>query len=169
MLNQLLIMRHGKSSWADGGLTDFERPLNKRGLRVVPQVAEFIHLQGLTPDLIVSSSAVRAKMTAEIFVENCKDVTEQQLQITEELYLAPASVYIEFLCQFLDSDVGTLMFVGHNPGMEELVEELSGDWEIMPTAGVAHFAINSDDCGGTGLPFSATVKNFWRPKEIHIL
>ncbi len=71
MTKQLLLMRHAKSSWANGGLTDFERPLNKRGLRVAPQVAQFVKQQGLVPDLVVSSTAMRAKTTAQIFVENC--------------------------------------------------------------------------------------------------
>ena len=168
MSKQLLLMRHAKSSWSDEGLSDFERPLNKRGLRVAPQMAEFIHLQGLTPDLIVSSSACRAKMTAELFVGNCKDVVEEQLNFTKDFYHAPAEVYCDFVGRFSDESVEKLLFVGHNPGMEELVEQLSGVWEVMPTAAVAHFKIEADRWADVGNKFDATLENLWRPKEIDI-
>ncbi len=169
MAKQLLLMRHAKSSWADGGLTDFDRPLNKRGLRVTPQMAEFVHLQGLTPDLVVSSSACRAKMTAELFVKNCKDVSEEQLSFTKEFYHAPAEVYCDFVGRFADESVDKLLFVGHNPGLEDLVEQLSGIWEVMPTAAVAHFRIEVSRWAEIGKEFDATLENIWRPKEVNII
>ena len=168
MSKQLLVMRHAKSSWANAGLTDFERPLNKRGLRVVPQVAEFIHKQGLTPDLVVCSSAVRACMTAQIFVENCNGIGEDRLRKVQDFYHAPASAYLDYLNRFSDESADTLMFVGHNPGLEELVERLSGCWEIMPTAAVAQFDLEAEKWSEVQSPTKATLKNLWRPKEIHI-
>ena len=168
MPKQLLIMRHAKSSWSNAGLTDFDRPLNKRGLRVAPQVAEFIHAQGLTPDLIVSSSAMRAKMTAQIFVDNCEGLEEKQLRLTKDFYHAPSSIYLDFLNTFSEPEVDTLMFVGHNPGLEDLVETLSNDWITMPTAAVAHFELTGDQWADIHSPESVVLKNLWRPKEIHI-
>ena len=161
-------MRHAKSSWSDQGLTDFERPLNKRGLRVAPQVAEFIHLQGLAPDLIVSSSATRAKMTSELFVEHCDGVSVEQLRLVKSFYHASAKVYLDFLKSFSEEAVEKLMFVGHNPGMEDFVERLSGHWEVLPTAAVAHIDLGADKWTELGSPITATLKNVWRPKEIHI-
>lgn len=169
MSKQLMVMRHAKSSWSEAGLSDFDRPLNKRGLRVAPQMAEFIHLQGLTPDRIVSSSASRAKMTAELFVGNCKDVVEEHLTFTKEFYHAPAETYCEFVGSFCDESVEKLLLVGHNPGMEDLVEKLSGMWKVMPTAAVAHFDLGADRWSDIGIDFEATLKNLWRPKEIHIV
>jgi phosphohistidine phosphatase len=167
MSKQLLVMRHAKSSWANPGLTDFQRPLNKRGLRVAPQVGAFVHQQGLVPDLVVSSTAVRAKTTAEIFIQNCEGVGEDQLNVDQDFYHAPASVYLDYLNRFSDESANTLMFVGHNPGLEDLVERLSGGWEILPTAAVAHFDLGADRW--SDIVFSrATLKNLWRPKEIHI-
>ena len=168
MTKQLLVMRHAKSSWSDEGLTDFQRPLNKRGLRVAPQMAEFIHLQGLTPDLIVSSAASRAKMTAELFVGNCKDVGAEHLTFTKEFYHAPAEVYCEFVGRFADESVGTLLLVGHNPGLEDLVEKLTGSWQVMPTAAIAHFDLGADSWSDIDDSFKAKLKNLWRPKEIDI-
>ena len=160
-------MRHAKSSWANPGLTDFERPLNKRGLRVTPKVATFIQQQGLTPDLVVSSAAVRAKMTAEIFIENCDGLDQDQLSLVQNFYHAPASVYLGYLNRFSDESTDTLMFVGHNPGLEELVERLSERWEILPTAAVAHFNLGTEKWSDS-VSSKATLKNLWRPKEIDI-
>ena len=168
MPKQLLIMRHAKSSWSNSLITDYQRPLNKRGIRATPQVAKFIHKQGLTPDLIVSSSAVRAKMTAEIFIENCEGIDENQLQLFKDFYHAPSSVYLNYLATFSDCSVETLMFVGHNPGMEDLVERLGGDWESMPTAAVAHFELAGDNWSDIDSPVNASLNNVWRPKEINI-
>lgn len=170
MTKHLLVMRHAKSSWSNGGLSDFDRPLNKRGLRVAPQMAEFIQKQGLIPDLIVSSAASRAKETAELFVENCHDLSAAQLSITHQFYHAPAKAYFDYLRNFSDESVQKLMFVGHNPGMEELVQTLSGRWEIMPTAAVAHFDLELENWADiSDAPFRATLENLWRPKEIQIL
>ena len=126
MPKQLLIMRHAKSSWAEAGLSDFERPLNKRGKRVMPQVAQFIQSQGLTPHLIVSSSANRAKSTSQLFVEHCDTANAPELQLVKYFYHASADVYLEFLGKFNDENVNTIMLVGHNPGLEEFVLHLSG-------------------------------------------
>ena len=168
MSKQLLVMRHAKSSWANPGLTDFQRPLNKRGLRVAPRVANFIQQQGLTPDLVISSAAVRARMTAEIFIENCDGLGTDQLNLVQDFYHAPASVYLDYLNRFSDESANTLMFVGHNPGLEDLVERLSGCWEILPTAAVAHFDLGTEKWSDSFLS-QATLRNIWRPKEIEII
>ena len=60
------------------------------------------------------------------------------------------------------------MFVGHNPGLEDLVEKMSGSWEIMPTAAVAHFSFEIEDWIDLKLPNDATLENLWRPKELNI-
>ena len=161
-------MRHAKSSWANEKITDFERPLNKRGLRVTPQVGRFIHLQGLTPDLIVSSTATRARMTAETFAEHCEDAVADNIRFVESFYHADSSVHFDFLDRFSEPNVEILMFVGHNPGLENLVERLSGTWEMMPTAAVAHFDLNVESWDDLKLPFEATIQNLWRPKEVDI-
>ena len=161
-------MRHAKSSWKEAGLTDFQRPLNNRGKRVAPQMAEFIYGQGLVPDKIVSSTASRAKGTSELIVEHCKGVEMDQLELIDDFYHAPASVYLEYLGSFADESVNNLMFVGHNPGLEALLEKLSGQWEIMPTATVAHFDLMLDNWTHIDDNVYAELRNVWRPKEIDI-
>jgi phosphohistidine phosphatase len=169
MSKQLLVMRHAKSSWSDPAMKDFDRPLNKRGLRVTPEVAKFVHLQGLTPDLIISSPAKRARMTSEIFVEHCGGVSKEQLVFNDDFYHAPFTVYQEALEQFKNEEVNILMFVGHNPGMEDLVEDFGDQWQTMPTAAVAHFDLGKTEWSEIWEPFEElTLKNLWRPKEINI-
>lgn len=167
MSKQLLIMRHAKSSWTEPGKTDFERSLNKRGRRVAPLMGRFIHDQGIKPDRIVSSSAYRAKETTELFAEAC-GVAEQDIEFVKYLYHAPASEYLELFDRFDDEAVETLMVVGHNPGLEELVYSLSKMYESMPTAAIAHFEFEQDEWVSIRHAYKAQLKSLWRPKEIEI-
>ena len=123
MPKELLIMRHAKSSWDDDSMSDHERPLNKRGLRDAPRMARFLIGQNLVPDLIVSSDANRAKSTAALMAEHL-NMAELIVEFTEDFYLAPPDIYVEF-AQRLADQFNRPMFVGHNPGMEHLVNSLS--------------------------------------------
>ena len=71
-MKTLLIMRHAKSSWKEQDLPDHDRPLNKRGEKDAPRMGKLLKDEDLIPDLIMSSSAVRAKKTAELVVKTCK-------------------------------------------------------------------------------------------------
>lgn len=163
MTKTLLIMRHAKSSWSHSGLSDHERPLNKRGLHDAPRMAEWICNKSLVPDIVLSSTAKRARTTAELFVENCEGIN-CGVQTTKEFYHAPARVYLETAVQFPEP-VGTAMVVGHNPGMENLVEVLSNEYERMPTAAIACFEFNIQSWEELA-PEKATFIDVWRPKEI---
>lgn len=120
------------------------------------------------PDLVVSSTALRAKTTAELFVENCIGNLNGQLRLMQDFYHASSNVYLDFLDCFDDEAVQTLMFVGHNPGLEDLVEQLGGSWEIMPTAAVAHFDLGVELWSEIETPNKAQLKNIWRPKDIEL-
>ena len=68
-MKTLLVLRHAKSSWNDPALDDHERPLNKRGRRDAPRMGALVREYGLIPDLVISSDAVRARLTAEAVAE----------------------------------------------------------------------------------------------------
>ena len=68
-MKTLLILRHAKSSWNNLDLPDYDRPLNKRGKRDAPRMGDFLRHQDLVPDLIISSTAKRAKKTAKLFAK----------------------------------------------------------------------------------------------------
>lgn len=141
MAKQLLLMRHAKSSHDNPGLSDFDRPLNPRGTSDVPKMAAWLSQNNLTPDIIISSSAMRAETTAKSLADHL-DSSEITTEVTEDLYLAPGSIYLEFLAR-LSEQYSRPMFVGHNPGMENLVQQLGGSNEVMPTCAVAVFEVSS--------------------------
>ena len=71
-MKTLSIIRHAKSSWKDLGVPDHERPLNKRGRHDAPLMGKLLRDQNITPDLIISSTAIRAETTAKLVAKACK-------------------------------------------------------------------------------------------------
>lgn len=163
MTKTLLIMRHAKSSWSDGGLSDHDRPLNKRGLRDAPRMAHWIAKQGRVPGLVLSSTATRAASTANLFVESCNGIA-CDVQTSGDLYHATARRYLETAAQFPDA-ISTAMIVGHNPGLEDLVQVLAGEFERMPTGAIACFELSGESWSQLS-PDTAILIDIWRPKEI---
>ena len=165
MPKELLIMRHAKSSWDDESLSDHERPLNKRGLRDAPRMAQFLVANNLAPDLIVSSTANRANSTARLVAENL-NMGDLVVEVTEDFYLAPPDIYVEY-AQRLADQFKRPMFVGHNPGMEYLVSSLASQkWESMPTAAIAHVVFEFDSWNELTDRAAVQSVNVFRPKQI---
>ena len=133
MINKTLyIARHAKSSWDDMSLSDFKRPLNGRGKRDAPFMANMLHEKGIHPELILSSPAKRAKKTAKHYHETLSG----ELRFDERIYEA-SSMSLLYLVQEALQSVDSVMIVGHNPGFTALNEMLS-DKSIynIPTSGV---------------------------------
>ena len=133
-MKKLLILRHAKSSWKEPSLSDFQRPLNKRGTEAAPRMGEWIAQNNLVPDTIVCSTAVRAQETMALVIEG--GPLDSACISTEELYLAPPQVYLENLAQLPEAQTSA-MVIGHNPGIEELVYQLCGEYRVMPTCALA--------------------------------
>lgn len=131
----LLICRHAKSSWQDGYLSDRERPLNKRGECDAPDMGRRLLRRGIQPDLIMTSSAVRARMTAEHYAL-ALGYPMASLQINPELYAISASGLVALL-RTAEQQCATLMLVGHNPESTDLANAL-GNLVIdnIPTSGI---------------------------------
>ena len=162
-MRTLLILRHAKSSWSEPYSSDHERPLNKRGKRDAPRVGKLLLEQDLVPGLILSSTAQRASDTAKIVAEYCG--YENEIIFTRDLYHADVETYLWVLGEIPD-EVDSVMVVGHNPGMEEVLDFLTGESEWLPTAGLAQIEIPvlswrniSDDVEGE-------LVHIWRPKEL---
>ena len=166
MKKRLLIMRHAKSSWSESGVTDHDRALNKRGLRDAPRMGQFIAEQNCQPDFIASSTAKRAKLTAEIFAEHCGDSDEIPVYFVDDFYHAPPQAYLEYLGNIENDSIQTAMVVGHNPGLESLVQRLANCYERMPTAAIAHFELDINCWSELNGKLSAKLLQVWRPKEI---
>lgn len=133
-MKTLLLMRHAKSSWKDATMRDFERPLNERGRKSAPVMGRLLRRRKPLPDLVVSSPAERARTTAALVTESA--ALHAPLRYDERIYEATASQLLEVVAQ-LDEAADTALLVGHNPGMEELIETLTGAHERMPTAALA--------------------------------
>jgi len=167
-MKQLLLMRHAKSSWADGGMSDFERPLNKRGKRVAPRMAKFLASQQAVPELIISSPAARAAATASMVSEAIGESEPVPMRYEANFYHAPAKEYVRVLATADLSEISRLMFVGHNPGLEDLVESLTGKWEILPTAAIVQLEFDAANWKEISPNCECKMLNIWRPKEVGI-
>jgi len=132
-MKKILIMRHGKSDWGAGSQRDYDRPLNERGLRDTQKIGQELKKRNLIPDLIISSPAERAKVTAERVAENSgykKDIIWD-----DNFYLGFFKEIISVLKK-LKNEIETVMIVGHNPTWSDLVEKLAGKFLDMKTANV---------------------------------
>src|SRR5437764_1082292 len=118
-MKTLLLLRHAKSSHKDADVDDHERPLNKRGKKDAPKMGRLLKDEGLMPDLIVASTAKRCRKTAEHVI--AASGYRGETRFCGEIYEAHASTLVDFLAQ-LGSEAKRVLFIGHNPGMEELLE-----------------------------------------------
>ncbi len=162
-MRTLLLLRHAKSSWSDPGRTDHDRPLTERGKQDAPRMGQLLKEQGLVPDLIVSSTAKRARKTAKKVARTCGYVGE--VRETDTLYLAPVAQYLELLRQLPDQQQRVLL-VGHNPGLEDLVETLTGRCERLSTAALAQITFEIASWRELGATTRGQLVNLWRPKEL---
>ncbi len=130
-MKKILIMRHAKSDWSDGSIRDYDRSLNKRGKLDAPLIGKEIKKKGFVPDLILSSPALRAKMTAEAVAENSE--YNKQIIWNKSFYFG----YTEEIIQAIkntDEAIENLMIFGHNPTWTSIAEKLSGKYLNMKTA-----------------------------------
>lgn len=162
-MKTLLVLRHAKSSWKNVNLADFDRPLNKRGKNDAPRMGALLKQEEIVPELIISSSAERALATAEAVALACG--YDSEIQITRQLYHAWPEAYLEMLNNVPDENQ-RVMVVGHNPGVESLVEELTGDWIRMPTAALAQISLNINQWSELSLDSKEELINYWWPKEL---
>ena len=162
-MKTLLIMRHAKSSWNHPGLSDYERPLNKRGKRDAPRMGKFLRQEGLVPDRILTSSAKRARKTANT-VAKTSGYTRKVKKL-DALYDTVPGVYFETL-QVLPEKYRRVLVVGHNPTMEQLVHHFTGHLKRMPTAAVAHIALPIERWEALDLYTKGTLVNLWTPKTL---
>lgn len=141
-MKMLYIMRHAKSDWS-GPAADFERPLNRRGVKDVPRMARFL-ATGNAPDRVLSSAAARARQTAEGMAAGPGAAGvegEQPLLFDQRLYGADPDTLTAVASQ-VDAGVDSLLVVAHNPGVEDWVRSLCGARVRMPTAAIACIALN---------------------------
>lgn len=161
-MRTLLILRHAKSSWEDRTLSDHDRPLNERGERDAPRMGRLLHDDNLWPDLILCSTATRARRTTELLLQ--ADDHETEVRYLSKLYLAEPEDYVDVVRR-VGGEAESVLLVGHNPGLEMLVQLLTGDWHRLPTAALACVTLPIDvwkalESGGGELA------GLWLPREL---
>jgi phosphohistidine phosphatase len=166
-LPRLIVMRHGKSDWSAPGQRDFDRRLSARGRFAVPLVGAYLESQGLRPDRAIVSTACRTRETWQLV--RGAFVQPPELQEEPRLYEASVETLLDVV-RATPSQIGTLLLIGHNPGMAELVTTLAADAgfggvnEKFPTAALAVL-----DIGGAwtvAAPGCATLERFITPQDL---
>jgi phosphohistidine phosphatase len=162
-MKTLLLLRHAKSDWAQPGLADFSRPLNKRGIKAAPLMGRFARKRHLRPDLVLSSPAERARQTATRFIEAIG--LPLDLRFDERIYEANWARLLEIIQQ-LDETSTTVLMVGHNPGMEDLLLNLSGVNRHMATAAFARIDLKVENWASV-VPGCGQLEWLVKPKELN--
>jgi phosphohistidine phosphatase len=140
----LYLVRHAKSSWKDDSISDAERPLNKRGERDAPFMAELLCMKGIRPDLLVSSPALRALSTAKIFAKSF-EYLEGRIEINDSAYLADLGDIWNVIRSFDDGSDSVMLF-GHNPGLTEFVNLFDNVYiDNVPTSAVICIAFSAEN------------------------
>ena len=167
----LTLFRHAKSSWEMAGLDDSERPLNARGMAAAPMMGNFVREQGLIPELVLCSTAVRTRKTLEL--ASAEWQPEPKKKYEAALYLAEPFDLLERIRKTPKS-IKHLMLVGHNPGLQILAIELigEGDPELvraistkLPTSGVIVVTFDVKTWTDVG-PGKGSLMHFATPKML---
>lgn len=162
-MKTLLLMRHAKSSWKIKNIHDHERPLNKRGRRDAPKMGHLLLERELMPQIILSSSALRSRQTAELVAETVGYSAE--VLYRDDLYMAEPDRIIAAL-QELPDTLERVMIIGHNPGLETFLQILSNRIEPLPTAVLAHVVLHIDEWALLNSNSEGELVDIWRPKEL---
>ena len=162
-MKTLLILRHAKSSWKHVDVPDHDRPLKKRGKRDAPRMGRLLLELDLVPQLIISSTAKRARKTAKLLAEGCS--YQGEIRLEHDLYHAGPMGYIQML-KALDDGYHRVLIIGHNPGLEVLLEVLTGVSEWLPTAALAQVQLPIITWSEVREYIDGDLVALWTPKRV---
>lgn len=157
-------MRHAKSDWSNGQLGDHARPLNARGLRTAPAMGNFLAKQGVAPELVLCSTANRARQTLDLVMPAFDQAPK--VSYDDSLYLA-APPHLSQRIGGVDASIKRLMIVGHNPGLSMLAMYLAGEDLELPTAAAVRLVSSEIQSWQEGIqPAAWSSTTFWKPREV---
>lgn len=135
-MKSLYLLRHAKSSWAEPGLSDRQRPLNKRGQHDAPMMGERFREREESLQRVVSSPALRARTTAQLFTRAC-DFTASEIVLEEDLYFLGDHA-IEHVIRGQQDHMESVMLVFHNPDITYFVNSVDYEFRVdnIPTCGL---------------------------------
>jgi phosphohistidine phosphatase len=158
----LLIMRHAKAERDPERWEDYDRPLNARGRRDAPAMGRWLQRQSFFVDEIFSSPALRTRETAERVAEQLE--FKGTISLPKPLYEGSSKTYLAQI-RLCPASARTLLIVGHNPALEELVELLSGEWLTLKTAAIAHLRFAENDWSAASSNSFELIDD-WTPGDI---
>jgi len=170
-MKRLILYRHAKSDWGDASLADKDRPLNDRGRRSAQVMAEYLHQEGLFPDLILCSSSQRTRETLAPLLPHLP--TETEIRLLDVLYDVHGEDYLKTV-RLLGGTAGILMLIGHNPAMEatafSLIKDRTGSaWQDLsgkfPTAAIAIFDFELETWADLAVETGCLV-SFVKPRDL---
>ncbi len=162
-MKTLFLMRHAKSSWKDDSLEDHERPLKKRGKKDIKLIAKVMKKSDLNPELIITSSAVRAKETAELLAEALG--YKGKIITSDALYMGEPSDYLKVL-KGIKEKYDSVLIVGHNPGLEAYLQIIDGEIASLPTGGLGYLMLAVDEWDEITIETMGDLVGFWKPKDL---
>lgn len=160
-MKSLLLLRHAKSSWKQPEMHDHERPLNKRGKKEAPKVGKYLKENNLIPELILSSTALRALDTARAVAEEIG--YEEPIDLHQDLYLSDTACYLDTL-RCLPDEVNRVLVVGHNPELDEFLTLLTDVTTHLTTAALAQIDLPISSWQELNEATDARLLNIWSPK-----
>jgi phosphohistidine phosphatase len=158
----LVLIRHAKSDWSSPTELDLERPLNPRGMRDAPRIAQRFVKDFPHSFSFISSPAIRAYSTAVIFAE-AAGIDVSNIAVEPGIYEADLHGLLAVIGQLEKREDGVILF-GHNPGLSILIDYLTGTRIDMPTCAVAVLAFDVNDWAYIG-PESGRLISFDYPKK----
>ena len=147
-MKTLFLVRHAKSSKDDPNLADRDRPLADRGLKEAPKMGKRLAKRRVTPDLLVSSPALRALTTAQLIADEL-GCARKDIVVDDRLYESSANGLLAVI-HALDQTLERVMLFGHNPEFTDLAHRLSSDIVDMPTCAVAEFRFDTKKWSDVG-------------------
>ncbi len=165
-MKTLWLLRHAKSSWKDASLADHDRPLKKRGRKAAVVIAGVLAEQGPFPDAVLCSTAVRARETWQMVSDTiAPQRTVPSAEYRAELYHASPETMRDIIAGLPDDHTAVLL-IGHNPGLEEFIWEITATETEIPTAALVRIDFTADSWATAATTGKGTLAGLWRPREL---
>jgi phosphohistidine phosphatase len=165
----VILLRHGKSSWSDPTLADLDRPLAPRGERASRTIAKYMRRKKIRPALVLCSPSLRTRQTLEAIGSSLGKGSA--VELVPELYAASEKELLERL-RALPESVGSVMLIGHNPGLHDLARVLASRGadlpqleEKFPTAALATLVVDTESWAALR-PGDAELVDYVVPRQL---
>ena len=141
-MKSLFLLRHAKAVSSSDSLRDFDRSLSDQGRKQAELVGNYLKEQNIGLDLVLSSTALRARETTELVLTSAERIGE--VRYDQRIYEASTQQLLEVISE-IEEETNEVLLVGHNPGLEELLKQLTGRFESMGTGTLAKIAIGGSE------------------------